>query len=245
MNEETIAAILGMDVATHREIKQRFDTTARDAALELLADPAFAARVDRLPFRPNEPVIALGDSFTDDLQSWFEILRHLVAERRPVDAIRCINAGISAQTTAMALRQFAPLLAQHPGWILCCLGGNDAVRIGRTPTKTLVSLAESAANLEAMRHLAASLTSAQWAWITPPPLIEARIDAFPPFQQGQSSWRNADISAIADVMRRFPEPVIDLAESFGLPADPALQGPDGCIPRSPVSKSSPGPSSSA
>lgn len=230
MDEATIAAILGMDVATHRAIKERFDATARAAARELLAEPGVADRVDRLPFRPGETVIALGDSFTDDLQSWFEILRHLVNERRPADAIRFINAGISAYTTAMSLRQAVPLLARRPGWVICCLGGNDAARIGPAPNKTLVSLTETAANLEALRRLAAALTDARWVWMTPPTLVEERIDAFPPFRQGQSSWRNADIVAIADAIRRFPEPVVDLVATFGLPADPSLQGPDGLHP---------------
>lgn len=230
MNEANIAAILGMDVAIHQEIKERFDATARNAARELLADPDLTARVDRLPFRPGETVLALGDSFTDDLQSWFEILRHLVTERRPGDAIRFVNAGISAYTTAMSLRQIVPLLAQRPDWIICCLGGNDAARVGPAPNKTLVSLTETTANLKELRRLAVTLTRAQWVWMTPPSLVEERVDAFPPFRQGQSSWRNADIVAIAAAIRRFSEPVVDLVTAFGLPAAPALQGPDGLHP---------------
>jgi acyl-CoA thioesterase-1 len=53
-------------------------------------------------------VFGVGDSFTDDLQSWLEIVRHLLEERRPRDEIRIINAGLSAHTTAMELRRFVP-----------------------------------------------------------------------------------------------------------------------------------------
>src|SRR3712207_287749 len=79
MNEANVAALLGMDAATHRAIRERFDAAARGAALDLLAEPSFAGSVERLPFRAGETVLALGDSFTDDLQSWLEILRHLLA----------------------------------------------------------------------------------------------------------------------------------------------------------------------
>ena len=44
---------------------------------------------------------------------------------------------------------------------------------------------------------------------------------------GESTWRNADVTAIAEAIRGFDEPVVDLAAVFGIPADESLQGPDG------------------
>src|SRR4051812_13497155 len=72
---DQLAALYGVDVKTYREILAQFAVAARQAAEELLADSDFAARVDQLPFAPGETVVAFGDSLTDDLQSWAEILR--------------------------------------------------------------------------------------------------------------------------------------------------------------------------
>lgn len=44
---------------------------------------------------------------------------------------------------------------------------------------------------------------------------------------------NKDVVAIGDYVREQEDPVVDIREIFGLPADPELQGPDGVHP-SPV-----------
>lgn len=230
MGEPTVAALFGLDEATYREIKARFDENARVAAQELLENASFAEHVDRLPFRSGDTVVAVGDSFTDDLQSWLEIVRHLLGARRAHDEIRIVNAGVSAQTTAMALRRFVPLISEDPDWIVCFLGGNDATRIGPEPNKPQVSFEETAENLDAMRRMASALTDARWVWITPPTVDEERAAAYPSFRMGQSHWRNEDVLAIASFVREQEEPVVDLQAAFGTPADPALQGPDGVHP---------------
>jgi lysophospholipase L1-like esterase len=230
MGEATVAALFGLNEATYREIKIRFDENAREAAQELLGSRSFARLVDRLPFRSGDTVVAIGDSFTDDLQSWLEIVRHLLGARRPHDEIQVINAGVSAQTSAMALRRFLPLISQGPDWIVCFLGGNDATRIGPEPNKPQVSFEETTNNLQAIRRMASALTDARWVWITSPPVDEERAAAYPPFQMGQSHWRDEDALAIASFVREQEEPVVDLRAAFGLPADPALLGPDGVHP---------------
>ncbi len=231
MDEATVARLFGLDEAAYREIKDRFDANARGAARELLEDPSFAERVDRLPFGAGETVLGVGDSFTDDLQSWLEILRHLLQERRPQDEMNIVNVGLSAHTTAMVLRRFVPnVVAQKPDWIICLLGGNDATRIGPVPNKPQVSVEETAENLEAMRRIAQTQTGANWVWITPPTYDEERASSFPPFQMGQSAFRNEDVVAIGDYIRKQPETVVDVQEVFGIPVNSELQGPDGVHP---------------
>lgn len=230
MRGAALAALYGLDEAGYQAARAEFDQKARGAALELLADSAFAESVSQLPFRAGDTVLALGDSMTADLQSWLEILRHLLAEARPGDAIRVVNGGLSAHTSAMILRRLVPSLAQKPDWIFCLLGGNDVTRIGSAANKPQVSLEETEQNLLTIRRLAAQLTGARWAWITPPPFDEARADAHPPFRMGQSVWRNADLLAVGDFMRRQSEPVIDLQAVFGVPPRPELQGEDGVHP---------------
>jgi lysophospholipase L1-like esterase len=231
MDEALLARLFGLDLEEYREMKVRFDVNALDAAVELLEEPGFAGRVDRLPFRTGQTVVGVGDSITDDLQSWLEIVRRLLAERRPEDGIRVVNAGLSAHTTAMVLRRFIPgVVSLKPDWILCLLGGNDATRVGPEPNKPQVSIGETAKNLEAIRRMAREQTGAEWVWITPPTYDEERAASFPPFKMGQSVFLNDDIVAIGDHIREQEEIVVDTQAVFGIPADPELQGPDGVHP---------------
>jgi acyl-CoA thioesterase I len=231
MDEALMARLFGLGLEEYREVKGRFDANARDAAKELLEDASFAGRVDRLPFRSGETVVGVGDSITDDLQSWLEIVRHLLEERRPQDGIRVVNGGLSAHTTAMVLRRFVPsVVAQEPDWIICLLGGNDATRIGPEPNKPQVSPEETARNLETMRRIAKTQTEADWVWITPPTYDEERTSSYPPFKMGQSVFLNEDVVAIGDFVREQKEPVVDIQAVFGIPAASELQGPDGVHP---------------
>jgi lysophospholipase L1-like esterase len=230
MDEANIAGLYGVDVATYQGIKQRFAAAARGAALALLDEPEFAARVDRMPFAPGATVVAIGDSFTDDAQSWLAILEHLLVIRRPQDEIRIINAAVSARTSSEALHYSVMVLGEQPDWVLCLLGGADAKRVGSAPAKPLVSIEETAANLAELRRFIVAQSGASWVWLTPGLADEATVAAYPPFQRGQSRWTNADLLAVGDVIRCQPEPVVDLQAIFGDPPDVGFLSPDGLHP---------------
>lgn len=225
---DALPAIFGVSRDEYETIRTRFDTQALAAAQEILANSEIANRIARLPFRRGTRILAVGDSITDDLQSWAEILRHVLAIARPDDDLTVINAGLSAHTSAMILRRWPSLLAPAPDWIICGLGGNDVTRIAGD--KPQVSLSESVANLGELRRIAAQRTAAQWTWLTPVPVDEERAAANPGFQYGSSSWRNTDITALADAVRDLDDPVVDLVDVFGVPAHPDLQGVDGVHP---------------
>ena len=230
MDEATVAHILNVAIDAYRQVRSGFVAQAREVAAELLADPAFSDRVGRLPFSPGDTVVALGDSITDDWQSWLEILRHLLDLRRPQDRIQVINAGISGDTTSQMMSRFLDVVLLKPDWIICMAGTNDARRHGKSPTKVLVSVEETAKNLEMLRHFAATQTSARWVWMTPGTVIEEQIPAHWFLGPMQLAWRNEDLAAIAEVVRRQPDPVVDLYALFGLPANPEWLLPDGLHP---------------
>ncbi|MDL9938623.1 SGNH/GDSL hydrolase family protein [Gordonia sp. ABSL1-1] len=173
-------------------------------------------------------MLVVGDSLTDDLQSWAEILRHVLHEIRPADDIEVVNAGLSAHSSAMVLRRWPSMLHPAPDWIICGLGGNDITRVAGG--KPMIGLSESVANLHEMHRIAAERTSARWLWLTPAPLIEQRIAGYPPFRFGSATWRNEDCVRLADAIAGFGDPVVDLVRLFGVPAHPDLQGPDGVHP---------------
>jgi acyl-CoA thioesterase I len=216
-----------LDVETYQAIKASFDDDARSAAEALLADALFAERVDRLPFAPGALVIAIGDSRTDDLQSWFEILRHLLDLRRPHDRIQLVNAAVSAHTTTQAFGPVNRAVTQQPAWIICYHGGNDVTRFGSEAANTQVSIEETEKNLTELRRLASVATGLRWVWMTQTPIDEQRMEGTPEFQFGQVAWRNADIEKVNAFLSQLSDPVVDLHAAFGDPVSSPLLGPDG------------------
>jgi acyl-CoA thioesterase-1 len=228
--DENIAALFGLDVEAYRSIRGRYASRARQAAQELIAEPAFAALVDRLPFRAGDVVVGLGDSITDDDQSWLEIMRALLESRRGEDSIRVVNAGVSGDTTAQMIARFLDVIVEDPDWIICMPGTNDARLHGAFPTKVLVSIEETARNLDMLRHMAATQTQARWIWMTPVTVIEAQIADHWMLSGFELGWRNSDLLAVGDVIDRRPEPVVDLRKAFGRPPDAKFLLPDGLHP---------------
>jgi lysophospholipase L1-like esterase len=224
LDDERIAALFGLDLSAYQQLRQRHEKQARSAAADLLDDSEFARKVDRLPFAPGQRVVAIGESTTDDLLSWFEILRHLLDLRRPFDGITLTNAAVSGHTSTQALTTLPGLSFQRPDWVLCMLGGNDAQRLGSTDGPTLVSLAETERNLRslhalalralalralALHALAKPRTAAGWVWLTPTPVDEARVAAYQPFQRAGLTWANRDIDAIGQILNAQPDVTLD------------------------------------
>mgnify|MGYP005848756807 CR=1 FL=1 len=230
MDEATIAHIFGLEPLVFQQIREGFRQRAIQAAKELLAEPDFRQRLGQLPFRPGATVVAIGDSITDDYQSWAEILRHALGLSRPQDGIQLVNIAISGDTTTHLITRFLGAVQQQPEWILCMIGTNDARTHGLKPLKTTVSLEETTRNLEMLRNFAATQIGARWVWITPAPVIPEKIAAHWYLGPLQLGWSNEDLAAIADLIRRQPEPVVDLWPVFGDPAQPALLQDDGLHP---------------
>jgi lysophospholipase L1-like esterase len=175
-------------------------------------------------------VAGLGDSITDDDQSWLEILRAALVLRRGGDAVRVVNAGVSGDTTAQMIARFIDVAVERPDWIICMAGTNDARLHGRSQTRVLVSIEETVRNLEMMRHMAATQGDAQWVWMTPTPVIESLIAEHWMLSGFELSWRNADLLAVRDAVRARREPVVDLWDAFGQPPERRFLLPDGLHP---------------
>jgi acyl-CoA thioesterase I len=160
-----------------------------------------AAAARRLEMRPvPQRILALGDSITDDLLSWAEILR--------AAGLDVVNAGVSGDTTADALRRLYGITLLKPDIVVTMLGTNDCQR---HDGHLLVSPEESARNLAAIAGWLRR-TGARLLWITPPPVDEAalaRAIGARPF-----AVRDADVRAVAAAIHALGEPVIDLHEVF-------------------------------
>jgi len=230
-DEAILAAIFGVDVETYRAARQTFADTVHATAMELLADPAFAAQVDALPFQPGDIVVAIGESDSDDLLSAFEILTHLVSMQRPGDGIEFRNLAISGQATSEAIGRFPAIVAQHqPDWVICGLGGNDTLRNGAGATKPRVSIEETALNLAELRRLATAQSATGFVFLTRWQFDPERVAAFPIFQEQQIRILPEDWAAVNDAIRQQDGPVIDLEPLFGTPPGAGYLEPDGLHP---------------
>ncbi|MEU5806667.1 SGNH/GDSL hydrolase family protein [Streptomyces sp. NPDC047718] len=207
----TLAALFGLDPADYRARLSGFEERNRKAAAELAATAAGADAVagpggatgpaDRLPFRPGQHVVAVGESTTADRLSWFEILRH-----RLPDDVRCTNLAVSGSTTTQALAGMPMLRSGKPDWVLCMLGGNDVQRLDGVP---LVTASETRRNLTALRDLAVRRTGARWVWLTPAGVDEERVARYVHFRRAGLSWSGEDLDALAEDLLARPEPVVD------------------------------------
>jgi acyl-CoA thioesterase-1 len=229
--EELLAPVFDIDLKTYQRIKQKMADDVKRAAQELLTDTSFAARIDRLPFSRGATVVGLGDSITDDYGSWVEILRQLLAVRRPNDEIRVINAGVSGDTTSQIISRFLDVVNAQPEWIICFAGTNDARRHGLSPQSTLLGIEETGKNFRMLRHFATTqLPNTRWAWMTPATVIEELLPKHWFLGPRQVTFLNRDLAAVAEIVKRQDGPVVDLQRVFGVPANPALLIDDGLHP---------------
>ncbi|MEV6431027.1 SGNH/GDSL hydrolase family protein [Nocardia sp. NPDC051463] len=210
LSDEQIAGLFTLDVGAYQARAADFTARTHRTAATLLENPAIATQVDQLPFTAGQHVVAIGESSTADRLSWFEILRQLLAIRRPNDAIRLTNLAVSGSTTTQALSSLPGLGFHKPDWVLCQLGANDAQRIGGPEGPRLVSIAETERNFGWLYERVSQLTSAEWIWLTPTAVDEARVSAFPHFERAQISWSAMDLETTAQLLIERPEPTIDV-----------------------------------
>jgi lysophospholipase L1-like esterase len=227
VTEETHAALLGLKPDIYSAERARLRTGAKEAARELLADPAVATCVDRLPLTKGAKIVAFGDSHTADPQSWAVILGELLAARRPQDNLSFGVSAVSGETTTHGLIRMGEVTAQHPDWILFFIGVNDARTQGPKPAKTLVDHQETARNLAELRKRASTETKARRLWIAPPAVDAERVKRHWALSNFGVQFLNEDIARVGKAVRELGEPAVDLFAELGAPPPPALLMEDG------------------
>jgi len=171
-NTEALAGIMGLSLDELEGLRDRFSENARQAALEMLEEEHMAELIDMLPFQPDDTIVALGDSATDDLQGWFSIFSHALDITVPEADFTFINSGIANDTSTDALRRLnRDVLAHDPDWVLVALGTFDAQRLHVAPDRPITSLADFWDNINNIQEAVEEVTDNPIVWITPPPVI--------------------------------------------------------------------------
>ena len=119
-------------------------------------------------------IVGFGDSITlasrqADEHKWLQVLGILLEHDVPGADLTMVNSGVGGNTSREGLARIASdVVAHRPDWVLIQFGGNDA-----TPDQARhVSLDEYGTNLERIRAIVLSETSAQLAMLTFPPIVE-------------------------------------------------------------------------
>jgi len=227
LSQETHAALLGLPSEAYTTELERMKAEAREAAGELLADPAVASMVDRLPLRKGATVVAFGDSLTSEPQSWAVILSELLTARRAADGITVAISAVGGETTTHSLVRIGEVVRQQPDWILFLTGTNDARTQGPHPTKTLVHHEETLRNVAELQQRVARETKARAVWITPPAVNEQRVAEHSGLARFGVRFRNEDLARVAQIVRDIDRSAIDVFSALGTPPPADLLIGDG------------------
>lgn len=211
LSESTLAAIFGADEADYRSSLDAIDRQRIAAAGRLAADPDIRDRLSHLPFRAGDRIVAIGESVTADRLSWFELLRTLITSERPELHLQFENLAVSGSTSTQALAALPAIRMRSADWLFCMLGNNDSQRLSTADESLLVSRSETVRNLTELRARALPSEASRWVWLTPTPVDEAQLSAFPFFRASGITWSNADIVKLSAAIPRGDDPIIDSA----------------------------------
>lgn len=176
-NTESEAGLYGITEDELEKYRSNFDENAKEAALEILKEDEIVDCLDKIPMDGEETIIAFGDSNTEDAQGWFSILRHVLEISTEKANFNFINAGLSYNTTAEALRRIdRDVIVHEPDWVFIALGTFDAQRLNIAPERTLLPLSETWENIETIQAILESRVENPLVWITPAPVINDLLE---------------------------------------------------------------------
>lgn len=218
-NEQAIAGLMGLEVEELNKLRDRFTSNAKQAAIELLEDGEVADWIEQLPFEKGDTIVALGDSITDDLQSWFNIFQHVLEIGREDPDFTFVNSGVSYDTSTDALKRLnRDVLGHDPDWVIVALGTFDAQRLHVSPDRRLVSLADYWENLNTIETVVGEVTDNPLIWMSPPPVItemlqQMRLFHFDLFEDDLSEYREVLSSKKGYIVDPLGERMMDPDDS--------------------------------
>ncbi|MFI5952134.1 SGNH/GDSL hydrolase family protein [Cryptosporangium sp. NPDC051539] len=192
------------------ELISSLEDELRTVASQLLDDEAYRDAIRSLPWRPEERVVAVGDSITADRLGWFELLAAtLTRGDRPTPTL--VNLSVSGNTTADVIERFDLLEAAAPSRVLLMLGTNDARAHGRAGGHRMATPGETGRNLLALRRLLGDDLGAEVTMITPTAVDQGRVDEF--FADAPVHWSASAVAEVAAVVRQADPDAIDLHDA--------------------------------
>lgn len=192
------ASLIGIDEAELSELRNGYKKTVKKTALDLLDNQDTIDSLTELPFKSDDSIMLIGDSLSDDLQGWFEILDVILNVGIDEARFKMINRAVYGNTSLDALRQADRNLEVYkPDWVIVALGSLDAQRLHASPNRNLVSMAEFFENISSLEQMISEVTPNPIIWLTPPPVIEELMVDMPLFE---GSIRESDLNQYREII---------------------------------------------
>ena len=221
------AALFGLLEQFYNTMKETFSNRVNYAAKALCDDKDYFQAIKSLPFKAQAKIVVLGDSLTDDSQSWFSIIERSFAIVRPEDDIEFINLAVSGDTITQLLGSVVPASQLKADLYFSFSGTNDARIQGGSRYKPCTSIEEVERNLASVIDFTQQQTDAPWVWLTPVGVDPARIAEHDFLKPLMASWCNGHIAKVAALVNHQAENVIDLRPHFTNLDDSHLLDDDG------------------
>lgn len=221
------AALFGLREQLYASMQQTFVQRVKDTAEALCDDNDYRAAIAAIPLKADAKVVVLGDSLTDDSQSWFALIEQSFAIVRPADNIHFINLAVSGDTTSGLLGAVIPAAQTQADLYLCFSGTNDARVQGGSRYKPSTSIDEVARNLASVMDFARHETTAPWVWLTPVGVDGERVAEHEFLKPLNASWSNEHIAQVANLISEQATLSIDLRPDFDHGNEPGLLDEDG------------------
>jgi lysophospholipase L1-like esterase len=214
-SDETQAMMYGLDLDIYKSIKYGFIDNAKSAAIDLLQDSDFMKDLLSLPLSSGARVVVIGDSLTDDYQSWFEIISQAFSIARPNDDIEFINTTTSGDTTTQMLGTVVHACNKKPDLLICLIGTNDSrTQVNGGEAKPCIGIQESQDNIDAIANYAKEHCDAPLVWIAPPGVNEERIKNDWFIRSFFAFWENQRIQDLSGYIVKKQRYTIDLRAVF-------------------------------
>ena len=228
VSQETHALLLGLPPEVYAAELSRMRAEAKEAAAELLADPAVASMVDRLPLRKGAKVVAFGDSLTSEPQSWAVILSELLAARRAADGVlsgrqrrrparrQCTGwSGWARSSASSPIGSFSSSARTTPGRKARTRRRRSSImRRRRATSRSCVNACPGRPRRAACGSLRPRSTRSRWRGTRGLARFGVR-------------FRNEDLARVAKVVRDIDGPTIDAFSNLGTPPPADLLMADG------------------
>ncbi len=181
-DSEAVADFIGIDFDEYKAILESFDKQTKQAAEELLKEEGIQDLIEDLPFNPDDTIVLIGDSVSDDRMGWFQILKYALELQVEKANFTWIDASLGTENSTDAmLRLNRDVISREPDWVFIALGNDDAQRPHINEGRNVTSLAEFWENISTIEEALNQQMENPLIWITPTPPITEMMSQVPLF----------------------------------------------------------------
>ncbi|WP_086931972.1 SGNH/GDSL hydrolase family protein [Agarilytica rhodophyticola] len=208
-NVNALANFFGLSEQEYLDIKGEFRENVENCAKQLIEEPIVSEAISTIKLKTGDSIAVIGDSLTDDYQSWFEILKKTFQILRPELQLQWHNTALSGDTSMQLFSTLSRLESIKPDYLFCLIGTNDG-RIHGSLKKHCTSIDEVSNNFDAIESLGKSVATKKFIWMTPVGVDERRIREDWLLTRMGAIWDDRHILKISDLIMSRVESKIDL-----------------------------------